>query len=330
MFRQLKYSFVLLLILNVNCAFIPRISQMDRDSTNENQVYPPYRGLKKRLAVFDFENRSSLSNPKIGSAMSDMLISQLSRSQRFTLVERSQIERIMQEQALGQTGLIAEQSAAQVGQLLGVESIVVGKILEAKQETGSHKFDNKKDKWNLSLKAVVGYAHISYQLISTSTGEILSANDFFAKELKPGFDLETKDYDVKNTFAFDQTVVGAACRKAVYQIAAEIVKNADSVNWSGKVVQVTADSLVYFKPGISSGLTVGQVLNIFAKPEQVNDEGLVSDLPNQLNRPKARIEVTGFIGDKVTRARLLLGEPATIGDLVKTIGKTDTTRPSQN
>ena len=41
-----------------------------------------------------------------------------------------QLERVMEEQHLGLTGLVDEQTAASLGQVLGVHEIVVGKITD--------------------------------------------------------------------------------------------------------------------------------------------------------------------------------------------------------
>ncbi len=315
-----RYSFLLsvvLLLLLSGCAMIPQLDKPRIDEVTRGPEFAPYAGLKKRIAVLDFENLSNFGDQKIGSAFSDMLVSQLARSGRFTLIERSQLEKILQEQALGQSGIISEETAAQVGQLLGVESIITGKILQAGQETESHDIENKKKKWSLALKATMGHIQVSYRLISTSTGEILLANQVSAKEFKPAFGLKTEEVDFTNLFEFDQTVVGIAFRKAVNSITVDLVNNVDKVSWRGKIVQANADTAVYFTPGSLSGIKVGQVFNVFSATDSTSERlDAIED-----NRPKARIEATGFIGDKITRARILLGSEIQRGDLVKLIKK---------
>lgn len=46
----------------------------------------------------------------------------------FTIVERSEIERVMKELALNQSGLINDADAAQAGKILGVEAVIVGSL----------------------------------------------------------------------------------------------------------------------------------------------------------------------------------------------------------
>lgn len=306
-----------ILLLISNCAMIPPVNKQRIDEITRGPDFAPYFGLKKRIAVMDFENLSNFGDKKMGSAFADMLVSQLSRSDRFVLIERSQLEKIMQEQAIGQSGIMTEETAAQVGQLLGVESIIIGKILQAGQETESHDIDNKKNKWSLALKSTMGHILVSYRMISTTSGEILLADQVSAKEIKPAFGLKTKDVDFSNLFEFDQTVVGIAFRKAVNKITVDIVNNVEKVTWQGKIVQAKSDTTVYFTPGSVSGVKVGQFFNVFNDTNST--ETVKSKIATDNYHPKARIEATGFIGDKVTRARVVTGRGIQRGDLVKLV-----------
>ena len=262
---KISLIFLCLTMTFFGCALMPELDTY-RDDTIERIPEPdfvPYYGLKRRIAILDFENLADFGGSKLGSSIADQLISQIARSNRYVLVERSQIDQIFQEQTLGQSGAISEETAAQVGKLLGVESLVVGKILEAKQETGKGKIGDEEKKWWLRLKATVGIVHISYKMINTTTGEILIADDVSTTEIKPGFGLKTKDFDIENMHEFDQTVLGAAVRKAVNKIAQDIVDNVATIDWIGKVVQCKADTLVYFTPGRGAGVKLEQLFDIY-------------------------------------------------------------------
>lgn len=309
----------LFLILSIlNCALVPELDSYRVDRIAEGPEFTPYFGLKRRVAVLDFENYSNQGGIKLGSLVTDQLVSRLAQSNRFILVERSRIEKIFQEQALGQSGAITEETAPQVGKLLGVESLIFGSIHEARQETGKQKIDNEKKKWSLALKASVGVVRISYKMMNTTTGEILLADDVSSTEIKPGFDLRTKDIDLENMFEFDQTVIGIAVRKAVNRIAQDIAQNVGTIEWVGKVVQSKADTLVYFTPGRGVGVRLEQGFDIFENVE-FQEEEIVINEDAVSNVPKARVIVTGFIGDKVARARVIWGGGIKRGDVVKLV-----------
>ena len=94
------------------------------------------KNLKKRVAVMDFEDKAGYGH-NIGSGLSDMLVTSLVESKKFIVIERAELANIMKEQGLGMSGAVTPQSAAKVGQLLGVELIITGSVSE---------FGTKKDK----------------------------------------------------------------------------------------------------------------------------------------------------------------------------------------
>ena len=58
--------------------------------------------------------------------ISEMLTTALIQSNRFQVLERSQLDKILEEQALELTGAIDEETAVDVGKLLGIDAVVVG------------------------------------------------------------------------------------------------------------------------------------------------------------------------------------------------------------
>ena len=73
---------------------------------------------KVRVAVMNFENNSSWRY--WGDAAADELATQLFKTQKFSLVERTQLEAVLAEQNLGQSGRINSAQAAEIGRILGV------------------------------------------------------------------------------------------------------------------------------------------------------------------------------------------------------------------
>src|SRR5579863_5796118 len=72
-------------------------------------------GLKRRIGVVDFENKTTYGANRLGTSASDVLITELAKSGKFIVVERDKINTIMAEQKLGMSGAIDPSTAAQVG-----------------------------------------------------------------------------------------------------------------------------------------------------------------------------------------------------------------------
>ncbi|UCH10023.1 MAG: hypothetical protein JSU61_12585 [Fidelibacterota bacterium] len=118
--------------------------------------------LKKRVAVMDFAGIDKLAG-KADLRLADLLVTSLVKSGRFDVVERSQIQQVMMEQDLGLTGAMDESTAAEVGQILGAEWVVLGTITSATQENI--------DKFGYIL-AVIEVA-VDVRAVDATTGEIM-------------------------------------------------------------------------------------------------------------------------------------------------------------
>jgi hypothetical protein len=81
---------------------------------------------KEFIAVMDLEAVGA--TPAQASAMTDRLREELLNTGRYTLVERSQMKQILDEQAFQQSGCTTNECAVQVGKVLGVRKLVTGKI----------------------------------------------------------------------------------------------------------------------------------------------------------------------------------------------------------
>lgn len=82
------------------------------------------------LAVLNFKNSSGqFALDALEQSVPEMLKTELSRSaSRLLVVERQKLEAILQEQALGQSGVLDEQTAQRVGQLVGAQFLLSGEI----------------------------------------------------------------------------------------------------------------------------------------------------------------------------------------------------------
>ena len=88
-------------------------------------------GKKTRLAVIDFEQKGEqeFRGRQVGEIVAEWMITSLVRTGRFDVVERAQLQKILKEQQLGMTGMINQETAAKVGELLGVKVIITGSVI---------------------------------------------------------------------------------------------------------------------------------------------------------------------------------------------------------
>lgn len=82
--------------------------------------------IYQKVAVLPFKAPTEL----IGSSISDLFATALLKTNKYNLVERSQMEQVLGEQALGLKGVTESTLAMRVGKMLGVQGVIVGTVPE--------------------------------------------------------------------------------------------------------------------------------------------------------------------------------------------------------
>lgn len=86
------------------------------------------------VALLGFESSDPRQKPT-AVEVTELLGAYLGANPKITLVERTEIDRILGEQTLGLSGLTAPDSAAKVGQLLGAKALITGRIIPTGDQT---------------------------------------------------------------------------------------------------------------------------------------------------------------------------------------------------
>ena len=87
------------------------------------------------IAVFPFVNSGSFGQDKenfdaLERGLAAMLISELSANPQARLVDRDQIQRLIEEQNLGASGRVEAQTAARIGKLVGARYVITGQFID--------------------------------------------------------------------------------------------------------------------------------------------------------------------------------------------------------
>lgn len=91
----------------------------------------PSKGPK--VAVLDFgEEGLSETLKGLGRSLPPILASELTRTKRVQVLERSDLEKILKELKLTVSGVVEPKEAAQLGRVLGAKYVVLGSLLELK------------------------------------------------------------------------------------------------------------------------------------------------------------------------------------------------------
>ncbi|MBN1999638.1 PEGA domain-containing protein [candidate division KSB1 bacterium] len=84
---------------------------------------------KPRIAVLPFSDTNANSKREgYGEAISGMLMTELINGKIFQVIERNEIQRMMEEMALQISGAVDSNTAKRIGEILGVEILVFGTV----------------------------------------------------------------------------------------------------------------------------------------------------------------------------------------------------------
>jgi TolB-like protein len=86
---------------------------------------------KNKVAVLDFQLQGEgFETQDMGSIVAEWFITALVKTGRFDVVERAMLKKILDEQKMGLTGVIDEQTATKLGRILGVKVIISGSVMK--------------------------------------------------------------------------------------------------------------------------------------------------------------------------------------------------------
>ncbi len=119
---------------------------------------------KYRIAVARFEDKTGY---RLSWGMTDMLVSALFRTGRFIVLERENLDVVLQEQRLSSVGVVNEKTAVPAGMLEGAEFLVLGAITEFEPDARG-------------VKTPVGgvkQSHVALDLriVDSTTGRVVSS-----------------------------------------------------------------------------------------------------------------------------------------------------------
>jgi len=271
--------------------------------------------LKKRVAVSRFENRSGSGYHHLGEGVADMLVTALVKSNKFSPLERQELEKVLAEQKLGESGLVTAETAPKIGKLLGVELLVVGSISEFGQK-------EKKVSGGISflsggIKTKTSRAVVDVRLVNTVTGEIVAAETCEGEESSTGIAVDYEDIDFSNMDSWDDTDIGKATREAVDGVVELIVKNMASIPWAGKVLKVNADGTILIKPGSEGNVKPGMEFEIYRLGEAVKDPDTGLDLGAEEERVAKIKVIEDALKGKAAKAKVVEGSGIQTNDIVR-------------
>jgi curli biogenesis system outer membrane secretion channel CsgG len=180
-----------------------------------------YNGVKNKLAVGKFDNRSSFMRgmfsdgiDRLGSQSKTILITHLQQSNRFVVLDRDNMNEIKQEAALNKQ----EQA------IKGAQFVITGDVTEfGRKETGDHQLFGILGRG----KTQIAYSKVSLNVVNTLTSEVV-----FSVQGAGEYALSNREIiGFGGTASYDSTLNGKVLDLAIREAVNRLVDGVESGAW---------------------------------------------------------------------------------------------------
>lgn len=165
---------------------------------------------KRTMAVIQLENKTKFGERRLSDAASDILTTELLRSNNFTMVERERIDAVLKEREL-QSNPLADFMG--LGKLLNCEYLIIGSISNYGERTvGSDLLIYQRKMQQVEVE-------IDLKIIRVTSGEIV-----YAAFGKGEASKESKSLlGLGESAGYDETLSGTALRSALSKTVQDII-----------------------------------------------------------------------------------------------------------
>ena len=266
-------------------------SQLPAINSSLSSTTPAQRVLRRKIAVSRFTNETKYgsglftdkNNDRLGKQASDILSSELTKSGKFIVLERTDLNRLEAESEL--LGLTPEEFKKN---LVGVDALLLGSVVEfGRKDTGEVILFSRS-------RQQLAHAKVNIRLVDPRTGHV-----FFSEDGGGEATLEsTTLLGLGDRAIFDSTLNDKALSAAIGNLLDKLVNKLSDKSWMSGVLSVDGES-VLISGGKRQGLKVGDRLLVMVPGKIIKSPqtGFNVQLPH---KQVGAIEIEGFFGDSET------------------------------
>lgn len=266
----------------------------------------PKGAVPPRVAVAAFENRSSFEGQwNLGSGMADLLVSELVASRNFVVLERGNLDTVVDEISRQKNRLFREEGRVDEGRLENARYLIRGVITDFSQTSGGSLWLGLRH-FLIGSGGYTARVGLALTIVDIESGRIVDsvqcagkarAGDSYAKAGYKGIQFGGS--------SFFRTPLGQATASAIREGLHGIVKKMPRQNWVPMIADVSASQIV-LNGGSDRGLKVGQVYQVRSKGTPVTDP-LTGDMLDYIPGPIVGTVRIVQMRDNVSVAELLNG-----------------------
>lgn len=260
-------------------------------------------GFKKKVAILDFDNRSTYKEERIGETVAKKLSDKLESSQRVVAVDSTVVSEFLTRDGIKFESLMDPKVMKQAHQTMGVQAFAHGTVHDLSVLSPKASEPAEEEATSATVK-------LEIRLIDASTGNLLKT--FIGRS--PIFGTRETGQDSRSK------AVLKAIELALDDILDGFLRQLDLLEWTTTVAKVEGDSL-YLNAGKSSGLRIGDTFEVFEPGKEIIHPITNFSLGWTTGQLKGVIKVTDLFGVDAAIGKVVQGQGFNPNDVVKSTMK---------
>jgi hypothetical protein len=260
-------------------------------------------GFKRKVAILDFENKTTYKDEKIGEAVAKKLSDKLEATQRVVVLDRTVVSEMLKREGFKFESLSDPSAMKRAHQSLGIQAFALGTVTDV--SLLSSKASETSDE-----EVAFATAKVEIRLIDATTGNLLRT-----------FIGRSPIFGTKETGEYSR---GKAVIKAIDfgldDILEGFLRQLDLLDWTTTIAKVDGEK-IYLNAGKLSGVRIGDTLEVFEAGKEIFNPVTNLSLGWTTGRPIGTLKVTDLFGVDAAVAKVMEGAGFSSNDVVKSMVK---------
>jgi len=256
-------------------------------------------GFKRKVAILDFENKTTYKEEGIGGAVAKKLSDKLEATQRVVTVDKTALSEMLKREGLSSENLSDSSVMKRAYQSFGIQAFALGTVTDV--SLLSSKASETSDE-----EVSFATAKLEIRLIDASTGNLLKS-----------FIGRSPIFGTKETGEYSR---GKAVLKAIdlslEDILEGFLRQLDFLDWETTIARIEGENL-YINAGRLSGLRIGDTLEIFGPGKEIINPTTKFSLGWTTGQLKGAVRITELFGVDAAVGKVVQGQGFATNDVVK-------------
>jgi hypothetical protein len=256
-------------------------------------------GFKRKVAVLDFENKTSYKEEKIGEAVARKLSEKLEATQRALTVDKTVVSEMLSQEGFNFETLTEPSVMKRAHQSFGIQAFALGTVTDLSLLSSKGSEAQEEEATSATIK-------LEIRLIDASTGNLLKC--FIGRS--PIFGTKETGENSRSKAVLKAIDLG------LDDILEGFLRQLDLLEWTTTVAKAEGERL-YINAGRLSGLRIGDIFEVFEPGKEIIHPTTKFSLGWTTGQLKGVITITDLFGVDAAIGKVVQGKGFNPNDVVK-------------